>query len=233
MASQEGFAMRTFVSVVCGIVLSAVILIGGCALIVGGCTTAVVRSEAERQKERTATNQRIITGSTSPAAEEKIADATESVQQGDAVLRVIGLQIDFVPVKSFSGDAKSKEERLMISLELANSSTTKIMRYRGWGAQWSDFDGRDRASLKDDMGNSYKSVYFGAGAQVVGQVSDEASIYPQKSLTDVLVFEPPIECQYLVLALPASAVGGKGMFRLRIPRDMWATTETILGSSSQ
>jgi hypothetical protein len=38
-----------------------------------------------------------------------------------------------------------------------------------------------------------------------------------------LVFEPPTEsCHFLVLELPASAVGGKGMFRLKIPRSMWS-----------
>ncbi len=144
------------------------------------------------------------------------------------MLRVTGLSVDYVQIESFSS-GKSQDKLLMISLELTNTSPAKIMNYRGWSAQWSDFTSSDRASLKDNIGNTYKRVHFGPGSRVDGQVTSNESIYPNKSLTDVLVFEPPTDaCQYLVLELPASAVGGTGMFRLRIPRAMWAQEEIPL-----
>jgi hypothetical protein len=78
-----------------------------------------------------------------------------------------------------------------------------------------------RASLKDDTGNSYSRCYFGI-SEVVGQVDDGESIYPEKSLSDCLVFELPTDtCQALFLELPASAVGGSGALRMKLPRSLW------------
>ena len=48
------------------------------------------------------------------------------------------------------------------------------------------------------------------------------SLIPQKPLPrwlgDLVVFEPPIDsCKCLILELPASAFGGEGMLRFKIP----------------
>lgn len=228
--------MKTFLAVLCGVILAVVVLIGGCTLMVGGCTTAAIIGEAERQKERNATNQRVVGESPSPSipastpplsstSADDAADASNPVQQGDAVLRIARLVVENVPLEDF-GSTTSKDKLLMISVELTNTSRTKIMNYRGWAAQWIDFNNEDRGSLKDDTGNNYKRVHFSIGTRVKGQVSGNESIYPNKTLTDILVFEPPTDaCKYLVLELPVSAVGGKGMFRLRIQRKMWAPEE--------
>jgi len=58
---------------------------------------------------------------------------------------------------------------------------------------------------------------FGMFNRPVGRV-DSDSIYPGKSLTDVLIFEPPLEnIQQLDLEMPARNVGTEGHFRIRIP----------------
>ena len=85
-----------------------------------------------------------------------------------------------------------------------------------------DFSGEDRASIKDDAGNEYKRCQFGIGTRVVGQVHGSESIYPNKTVADLVIFEPPIDaCKYLILELPASAFGGEGTLRFNIPRSMW------------
>jgi hypothetical protein len=44
------------------------------------------------------------------------------------------------------------------------------------------------------------------------------SVYPNKPVTDVLVFELPLDtATHLDLELPATNYGGKGMIRFRIP----------------
>ena len=47
------------------------------------------------------------------------------------------------------------------------------------------------------------------------------SIYPGKSLSEVLLFEPPLEnIQHLDVEMPAGNVGSEGLFRVRIPAAM-------------
>jgi hypothetical protein len=75
--------------------------------------------------------------------------------------------------------------------------------------------------LTDDKGNRYKAINFGFGSSVIGQVTGSESIYPGKSLDDVLVFESPIErAQSLRLELPAENIGKSGKIVFRIPRSM-------------
>ena len=57
-------------------------------------------------------------------------------------------------------------------------------------------------------------------APIIGQVQSE-SVYPGKSIDDLLVFELPVEkAKYLRLELPASAFHGEGKLRIQIPADM-------------
>jgi hypothetical protein len=110
----------------------------------------------------------------------------------------------------------------MVSLEITNGNPNKIVNHKGWGASAADFSGEERAAIKDDAGNEYKRCQFGFGTRVVGQVHGSESIYPNKTVPDLVVFEPPIDsCKYLILELPASAYGGDGKLRFNIPRSMW------------
>jgi len=71
---------------------------------------------------------------------------------------------------------------------------------------------------EDDFGNTYKRGRFVGGAPL-GQLTTE-SIYPNKTIQDLLVFEPPIDTiEYLRLELPASAFGEKGTLRFEIPKE--------------
>jgi len=56
--------------------------------------------------------------------------------------------------------------------------------------------------------------------QPIGR-TEQASLYPGKAQTDVLVFEEPVTgVEYLNLELPAANFGGTGMIRLRVPASM-------------
>jgi hypothetical protein len=76
--------------------------------------------------------------------------------------------------------------------------------------------------LTDDFGNKYKAVEFGFADQVIGQLRGEATLYPNKPVTDVLVFEAPIaRANSLILDLPASQIGSSGSIKFKIDRKMW------------
>lgn len=228
--------MKTFFGVLFGILFAALLLVGGCTVMVGGCTKAVVDAETNRQKAQFSTNQQVVGSSPSPQNKENSpsvslaapspprqewADANQAVRQGDVQVRVAKVAIDFVQIKDF-GSSQSKDKLFIVSLAITNLSPTKIVDYKGWGARELDFSGEDRAGMKDDTDNSYKRVHFGLGSRIEGQVFGNESIYPNKTLNDIVIFEPPTDAaKFVLLELPASGFGGNGMLRIKIPRAMW------------
>jgi hypothetical protein len=148
------------------------------------------------------------------------ASAEQPVRQGDVQVRVVRVVEEQTPLKRLGDDTRSENELLSVYLEVQNLSTSKKLNYKTWqGAQFSV--GRDHATLMDNFGNAYKRINFGFGMEIVGQVSTD-SLYPNKSLSDVLVFELPIDnTEHLDLELPADNFGGDGMLRIRIPRKMY------------
>ena len=131
-------------------------------------------------------------------------------------VRVLSAKIGKVPLKDFSSDeATSKDDLLMISLEIENLSKSKKLDYRGWAGGRIGFGG-SAATLEDDAGNAYKRIGFGI-SKVVGQQESE-SLYPSKSLGDVLVFEVPVDAaKTLRLTLPSKTYGGDGDLHIVIP----------------
>lgn len=78
----------------------------------------------------------------------------------------------------------------------------KKFSYRSWAG--GPFGQIDAATIEDELGA--ERIGFGI-SKVVGQLSNE-SLYPSKSLTDMLVFEVPIEqAKFLHLTLPSSVFG--------------------------
>lgn len=148
------------------------------------------------------------------------ASAESPVKQNDTQVQVKAVRVGKVPLKGRYGDGngESKDVLLMIELEISNLSDTKKLEYRTWGGTAMSFG--TRTALTDNFDNRYKVVNFGFGNEVVGSV-ESASIYPGKSVRDVLVFEEPIgKVEHLNLELPASQFGGEGMLRIRIPASM-------------
>ncbi len=142
------------------------------------------------------------------------------VRQRDVQVRIASAKVGKVDVRDLleRGTSPSKDVLLAIRIEVANLSGTKLLDYRTWAG--GDFVlKRDFATLSDNFGNSYKRVTFGID-EPVGRVKRD-SVYPGKSITDVLVFEPPVDkVQYLRIELPANNFEGAGVIRFEIPRNM-------------
>lgn len=148
--------------------------------------------------------------------------ADKVVRLGDLKVQITETTIGKVQLKDiFREDATSKEDFLIVKLELRNLNPTKKVEYRSWAGE--DFSlGHDHAALIDNFNNRYKRIGFGLGSYPVGAVKGSESLYPNKSVTDVLVFELPLDrATYLELELPASNYGCEGMIRFRIPKYMY------------
>ena len=116
---------------------------------------------------------------------------------------------------------KSAEKLLTITVALTNLSTTRKLDYTTWQGQSLSLI-RDFAVLRDNYDNVYKRVTFGLVDRPKGQVEDNVSLLPGETITDTLVFEPPIKAaKYLRLELPAENFGGTGILRFQIPKSAW------------
>lgn len=204
----------------------------------GGAANAITKSFLEDWKTTNQTNQQVAgTSSTGGAsnvpttkptisslapADEEWVTADSGVRQGDVAVRVRSAEVGIVRVlEDFSGDTStSKEPALMVKLDIRNISDSRKVEYHGWAGERYSFASRDFASIQDNFGNTYKRIGYGVTNRPVGQVTTE-SIYPGKSITDLLVFERPVDkAEYLNLELPGKNFGGSGMLRMRIPAKM-------------
>jgi hypothetical protein len=152
--------------------------------------------------------------------EEAWASAADTVKQGDVTVRITSAFSGKVPLKGGFGDTESKsaDSLLAIEVEIGNAGKNKKIEYHTFMGR-SFAIGRDYASLHDNFDNVYKRIDFGMSKPIGANESE--SIYPGKSITDVLCFELPIDtAEYLNLELPAQSFGGTGMLRIRIPAKM-------------
>jgi hypothetical protein len=139
---------------------------------------------------------------------------------GDVVVKVVSAKVAPVSLKGPRGQSESEKPVLILTVELANRNQNRKIEYRTWAGREVSFE-RDFATLDDNFGNNYKRVTFRIfGGDPVGRVDSE-SIYPGKSLTDVLVFQVPLEnIQHLDLVMPGTNADTEGLFKFRIPAAM-------------
>ena len=151
-----------------------------------------------------------------PLPEDEWLDAQKPVRKGNVQIELTRVLVGKIPLKSVGDQTgQSTDVLCQISLRITNRASASKIDYVGW--QGNSFS--SNAKLTDDVGNRYKGINFGFGTEVVGQVKSE-SIYPGKSLEDILVFEAPVDAaKYLNLELPGGNVGEEEIrFRLRMPR---------------
>jgi hypothetical protein len=143
----------------------------------------------------------------------------DPVLHGDAQVRVTSVMIGPVEMDMENGDVeKSTTDNLIIRLVIKNTSQEgKEIDYRGWRTT-AKLD-RDAATLRDDGGFKYPPAIL--NRPVKGQVRSTQSIKPRESLEDVLVYHAPRNNpNELRLELPATAFGGIGTIKFRIPSSM-------------
>jgi hypothetical protein len=144
----------------------------------------------------------------SPAtAAEHWTPSTQSIKTNDAQIWIVSAKVGTVPLKNLGDSTESEKEHLIVTVGIKSVSATKKIDYQTWASN-GVYDASP-ATLKDETGNSYKRISFGIGAQPIGQAERGASVYPGKTITDVLVFEPPVgAAKELRLELPRANIGG-------------------------
>ena len=142
----------------------------------------------------------------------------KTVQLGDVRVRILGAAVGKISLVDVGRDrSTSKDDLLMITVELSNRSATKKLEYDSWSGADVAFR-RDYATIRDNFDNNYKRITFGLFSHPVGAAGRHESLFPGKSVSDVLVFEPPIDrAAYLNLEMPAKNFGEEGMIRFRLP----------------
>lgn len=176
-------------------------VIGGCGMFAKKVVDDVQKHESEREaeeKERARKEPR----STAPAQYSSVGYARAQVKSAK-----IG-KVELL------GDKASKDDYLIITVELSMTDDAKRWEYYGWK------DDSDKL-LSDSQGNKYKQPSFGFGSMIKG-VTHSAKIVAGKPVTTILVFDvPPPGVTELNLDLPANGVEGNGFFRFKIPASMW------------
>jgi DNA-directed RNA polymerase subunit RPC12/RpoP len=152
-----------------------------------------------------------------PKDEPEWADASKgSVELGQVRVRVQSVVVDFV---KFKQGGPSKDKQLLITLQVDNVDANRKVAFLGWGSS-KFFGEKGGPQLRDNFGNKYNRNEVGWTNQIDGQVG-RVSVYPGKSITDLVVFEVPVEAvEHLRLELPASNFEGTGKLRLQIPKTM-------------
>jgi hypothetical protein len=147
-------------------------------------------------------------------------DASQPLALGDIRVSITEVIVGNVPLERIITETQgqSEDELLLVRLKIENTSQRKKLDYSGWMSDWASL--RDiEAELTDDADNRYRKINFGT-SHVVG-AEPAGSIYPNKSLSDAIVFEMPIDgVEYLRLRLTGNAVGEEGEFRFQIPASM-------------
>jgi hypothetical protein len=147
-------------------------------------------------------------------------DAASALRVGDVQIQIKEAKVGKIAVKDmFGADKQSNDDLLEVTVEISNLSTGKKIDFSTWQGETMGFD-TTYASLTDNNDNTYKRINFGATAKIVGSVDNE-SIYPGKAVTDMLVFEKPVDTvKWLHLELPAKNIKGEGVIRIEIPASM-------------
>lgn len=142
----------------------------------------------------------------------------QDVTHGDLSVRITSAEVGPVALTQAGRRSLSADKHLIVRLRLRNTGATKTINYKDW-ADKDPLNDEHAGTLEDNFGDSYEQVSFPAGSTVDGQLK-RATIQAGKAAEDVLVFDKPAEnVEYLRLELPASAIGGDGKLRLRIPAE--------------
>ena len=184
----------------------------------------------------TKTNQKVVEKPDAPLPErgkspavqtDHWADAGNAVRQGDVRVTIETVSITNVSLLNLGQPTESRDKLLQIVVRIENLSETKKITYQTWAARSTDILASGKASVSDEFDNSYSNAQFGFGLSVVDQQT-VVSIYPGKSVTDVLAFEEPIKkARLLKIELPASAFGGKGMLRMKVALNRNVPKKTV------
>src|SRR5262245_5528419 len=143
---------------------------------------------------------------------------------GPTNITVKGVRVEYVGFMDGFGQrqADNTEKRLLVCLRVGNPSKTHKVDYLPWTV-----DGTG-VSASDEHGNSYSTITYGQGAEVLwgdskGEkgfwgLNSSRSIQPGNAIFDVIVLQCPVKAaKTITLTLPLRNVGGLGTKTLTIP----------------
>lgn len=129
---------------------------------------------------------------------------------GHLEVRLVDYGLGPVKLNRLGDKTESKEPLLWLRLAIENKSETKKADYRTWRGRLITVE-KDFAIARDSFDNRLKRIDFGIGTKITGACDDEESIYPGKTVQDMLVFEAPVKRAASVrFALPRGNLGEEG-----------------------
>jgi hypothetical protein len=151
------------------------------------------------------------------AGDEPMLADQGGLRLGDVQVRVLRTVPGPVKLSGQTDQPLAPENYLTITIRVANVSTKDKVKYMSWGAALGARAGH-APRLSDDQGHSYALKDFGAGFSVPGRFRGK-ELLPGKFVDDRLIFpEPAAQVEYLILELPAAAIGSEGALKFKIVR---------------
>lgn len=217
MGTSEGFSTTLGVILAIAVVVFLLVILacGGVVFFLGAVGSSVDSTFEEVAVELEPTS----TVAPEPQASPSWASNEEALSFGDISVTVSDATVGHVPLHDsiLNSEGLSENKLLMLRVRLTNNSETRKINYNTWRGESFDIDGA--ATATDEFGNRYRRVGFGLSDYPKGAIESFESIYPGKSIDDVLVFEVPIDrARKIRLKLPKQAIGGSyGDLRFEIP----------------
>jgi hypothetical protein len=134
---------------------------------------------------------------------------------GDTEVRFVSASVGRIKVKLHDGPEQDFDDvsRLQVKCKVTNSSEATKIDYGGWSDRplfpTLPAKAKRRAYCRDEFGNKY-NLFALPLITIIGQNGSD-SIYPGKSIDELLVFEKPVAAaKHLTAVLPAEDLGGTG-----------------------
>jgi hypothetical protein len=175
--------------------------------------------------DSTPTNPKFATDGSVTPTPAKAKDAppvglNTPVKVGDVEVIVKAVSVGKLTLQSDTG-LKARRETgpyLIVNLSLRNLSETKKIDYAAWAADYPNEFEPVTAVVVDELGNSYKIIPKSGIDMAPGAVHGSAVIYPGKTITDVLLFQVPVDiATRLTLELSGQNVGAGMRMKFRFP----------------
>jgi len=143
---------------------------------------------------------------------------TQEATSGPLRIQVTEAGIETVQLGD-GGLSTTVDKFAVIRFTVRNVSPTAKVDYRGWlAADFPLFGDPGCATLSDGFGNSYSRSWRGNFTKPVSEDLQKKAIYPGESLTDLVIFQKPVDKAEMVrLELGLEQAGGKGRVRFLVP----------------
>lgn len=141
--------------------------------------------------------------------------ATCVATNGDIAIKihsaVVTHKLKMTDVISESSLYTLKEQVLIVTVGIINLNESKKYDYSTW---------RDNALAMDQNTNVLKRINYGNNYPTEG-IKKRASLYPNKPIKDVLIFERPLaSTTHIAISIPAKNIEGSGDIFFMIPKSM-------------